>query len=250
VLSAIDGTPLDATVSTGTFATTTDPASGGYDLVLPAGSYDLSARAEGFAALTAEGVTASAGATTQLDFGLMPFTEVFFDDVESGNIGWVPQPQWAITTEASSSPVHSWTDSPGGEYGDGWNTSLTAPVVDLGDLEGVTLEFAHIYDIEAGYDYGYVEYSTDGGVSWEPPVAAFSGTATSSWDTVSIDLSDLDGVADARIRFRLETDGGVTEDGWHIDDIVIRAAGQGTVTTSFSDSFESGDTSAWSATVP
>jgi hypothetical protein len=251
VVSAADGTPLDATVSTGPFVTATDPVDGTYDLMLPGGIYDVTARADGYASHTVEGVTAAGGATTTLDFELRPFVEVFADDVEGGNIGWTAQPQWAITTEASNSPTHSWTDSPGGDYGDDWNTSLTSPMLDLTDLEAVTLEFAHIYDIESGWDYGYVEYSVDGGASWEePPVATYSGTAVASWETVTIDLGALDGVAAARIRFRLETDGSVTRDGWHLDDIVIRALGQELLPDIFADGFESGDTSAWSTTVP
>ena len=67
---------------------------------------------------------------------------------------------------------------------------------------------------------------------------------------MNIDLSVLDGVAAARIRFRLETDGSVTRDGWHLDDIVIRAVGLEVFPDIFADGFESGDTSAWSTTVP
>jgi hypothetical protein len=42
----------------------------------------------------------------------------------------------------------------------------------------------------------------------------------------------------------------VTFDGWHVDDILLRAGGGGSASGLLSDGFESGDTSAWSATVP
>jgi hypothetical protein len=175
--------------------------------------------------------------------------EVFADDVEAGNIGWATQPQWAITSEASNSPTHSWTDSPGAEYGNDWNNSLSSPMIDCSELQSVTLEFSHIYEMESGWDYGYVEYSTDGGVGWTT-VASYSGATTAGWESVSIDLAALDGVADGRIRFRLETDSWVTEDGWHVDDIIVRGAAQGFISNIFDDGFESGDTSAWSTTIP
>jgi len=174
---------------------------------------------------------------------------VFFDDVEAGNIGWTAQAPWAITTEASSSPTHSWTDSPGTVYADYRNVSLTSPALDLTGMTGATLEFDHIYDLEDGYDFGYVEVSTNGGTTWEP-AASYTGTQIGTWQTVIVELPQLDGVATARIRFRLETDSSVTADGWHVDDILVRAGGGGSASWLLSDGFESGDTSAWSATVP
>jgi hypothetical protein len=42
----------------------------------------------------------------------------------------------------------------------------------------------------------------------------------------------------------------VTDDGWHVDDIVLRAGGGGSASWLLSDGFESGDTSQWSATIP
>lgn len=249
VQSSADGQPLAATVSAGAFTTATNPVDGSYQLMVPEGTYEVTAEADGYAPYTAHGVSASGGATTPLDFLLAPYQMVLEDDVEGGNIGWTAQSPWAITTEASASPTHSWTDSPGGDYDDNRNVSLTSPMVDLTGMTGATLEFAHIYDLESGYDYGYVEVSDDGGASWET-VATYNGTHTSPWETVTVALPQLDGVAAARIRFRLETDVSVTRDGWHVDDILLRAGGGGSASLILNDGFESGDTSAWSVTVP
>jgi len=209
----------------------------------------VTAAADGFAPFTAAGVSAILGVTTPLDFFLAPFEQVFFDDVEAGNIGWTAQSPWAITTEASSSPTHSWTDSPGTNYADYRNVSLTSPVLDLTGMTGAALEFDHIYDLEDGYDFGYVEVSANGGTSWEA-VASYNGEGHTVWETATIALPQLDGVATSRIRFRLETDSSMTFDGWHVDDILVRAGGGGSSSYLLSDGFESGDTSAWSATVP
>jgi hypothetical protein len=249
VRNAEDDQPLAATVTAGAFSTATDPGDGSYELMLPPGTYDVTAVADGYAPFTAQDISAVISVTTPLDFFLAPYEQVFFDDVEAGNLGWTAQAPWAITTEASSSPAHSWTDSPGANYSDYRNVSLTSPVLDLTGMTGASLEFNHIYDLEDGYDFGYVEVSANGGTSWEA-VASFNGEDHTSWETATIELPQLDGVATARIRFRLETDISVTFDGWHVDDILVRAGGGGSASWLLSDGFESGDTSAWSTTVP
>jgi hypothetical protein len=249
VTSAENGAPLGATVSTGIFTTLTSPASGGYDLMLPGGVYDVTAAAEGFGRQTATAVAALPGAATPLDFVLTPYEIVLEDDVETGNFGWTAEGQWAITDEASASPNHSWTDSPGGDYGNNWDRSLVSPRLDFFEVAGVTLEFSHIYDLESGWDYALVEISTDDGGTWST-VASYNGTHTSGWEAVELDLGALDHIADARIRFRIDTDGSVTEDGWHIDDIVIRGFDEPPPGSVFRDTFETGDTSAWSAVAP
>jgi hypothetical protein len=249
VTAADTGTPLEAMVSTGVFSTQSSPITGSYDLMVPAGTYDVTASADGHGSQTAAAQSAAAGATTPLDFALEPYRIVISDDVEGGVGGWTAEGQWAITDEASASPDHSWTDSPGGEYGDNWNYSLTSPVLGLFGVAGVVLEFSHIYDIEAVYDAGHVEYSTDNGTTWAT-AASYDGTQTASWERVVLPLPALDQVDFARIRFRIDTDFVVTEDGWHIDDIVIRGFDDLPPGLLFRDSFESGDTTAWGTSTP
>ena len=245
VTSAGTGAPLEAVVSAGAFTTTSDPGDGSYDLVLLDGTYDVTAKAPGYAAATVADVVATTGSTTTVDFVLDPHPTQLLDDAEGGNIGWTADSPWAITTEMAHSQTHSWTDSPGGNYGDGVEVSLTSPAINFGGTTAVELRFFHRYALESGYDYGHVEYSTDDGASWQP-ITSYTG-ALSSWQEAVFLLPDLDGATDARIRFRLASDGWVGEDGWHIDDISLAGvqAFQG-----FEDGFESGDTSAWSATVP
>jgi hypothetical protein len=249
VTDVVTGLPVEATVTAGSFSTAASPATGSYDLMLPAGTYDVTASADGYGDVTAVGLVAVSGSTTTHDFALSPFQTIFIDDVEGGNIGWTPEIQWAITTEASASPSHSWTDSPGGNYGDNWSSSLTSPVLDLSDATALVLEFSHIYELESGYDYGHVEISTDGGASWTT-VTSYNGFRTGTWERAVLDLTALDNVAAARIRFRIDTDTSVTEDGWHIDDIVLRGVGVTLPASIFVDDFESGDLSAWSRTSP
>jgi len=249
VTSAADGSPLDATVTASVFTTATDPGTGTFDLMLPEGVYDIAAVADGFGSATAETVTATSGATTPLDFALAPYEIVFDDDVEEGNLGWTAQGQWAITSEASASPTHSWTDSPNGDYGNYWDYSLISPILPFEDIAGVLLEFDHIYELESGYDYGNVEVSSDGGTTWST-VASYNGFQSSPWVHESIPLPALDHAAAARIRFRLDTDVSQTEDGWHIDNIVVRGFDELPPGLIFANDFEDGEWSAWSGSAP
>jgi hypothetical protein len=248
-ISSDTGTPLAATISSGPFISLTNPASGAYDLVLPDGVFEVTATADGYVTETVGGVAATSGGVTTLDWVLIPYEVVFEDDVEIGANGWTTDGRWVITTEASASPTHSWTESPGVLYGHDWNASLFSPAMDLTAVEGVVLEFSHIYELEDGYDFGHVELSTDAGASWTT-AASYNGSHTADWERVVLPLPGLDNSPDARIRFRIETDYSWAEDGWHIDDIVIRGFTRPPATNIFSDGFEGGDTSAWSSVVP
>ena len=216
--------PLQATVASSAFQTTSDPGTGAYSLDVPAGVYDVTASAPAHGPVTVPGVAAVTGQTTQLDFALYPLCTVLADDVESGAGGFVADAPWAITTESSSSPTHSFTDSPGGPYADGVDVSLTSAPLDLSGYSGLTLSFLHTYDLEDGYDYAFVETSTDDGATWAT-ATSYNGYGHTTWSPEAVDLAALDGVATARFRFRLVTDQGVTADGWHVDDIVLEGAG-------------------------
>jgi hypothetical protein len=104
----------------------------------------------------------------------------------------------------------------------------------------------HAYDIEATFDGGVIEYSTDG-VTWQdvttagampgygPPLltntgnpiagrAAFHGTSPGfpARSQLTLDFgTQLAGNNIVYLRFRIGTDGGVGGAGWDIDDIQI-----------------------------
>ncbi len=241
VTDSATGLPVEGTVTAGPFSTAAGPATGSYDLMLPDGTYDVVARAPGHHGATAAGVVATGGNTTIQDFVLDPFARALFDDVEAGNIGWTADPSWAIVSNLSHSPVRSWHESPGGSSPHSANISLSAPPLDFRGSTGVRLVFWHRYAIESNYDYGHVEWSSDGGGSWHE-VATYTGTQ-SSWSRVEIPLPGLNGAGDARVRFRYSSDSNTSDDGWYIDDISLDGS-------LFSDGFESGGTTAWSATSP
>ena len=215
--------PLDATVTAGAFVDTTDPE-GYYNMLVISGTYDVSAVAASHVVSTVTGIVAENYQTVQQDFLLYPICDAFADDVELGNLGWTAQSPWAITAEASHSPSHSWTDSPGGNYQSNRNISLTSPVFDLSGYTGVTLSFWHTYDTEATYDFCYVEASTDGGQSWAI-VTSYDGRNHTTWTKQELYVPQLDGQATARIRFRFYSDYSQNFDGWHLDDIMLSGGG-------------------------
>jgi hypothetical protein len=230
VTAAEGAAPLAATVSANAQFSTQTEADGGYTLLLVPGTYDVTATPAdtNHAADTVTGIHADELDTIVQNFVLYPYCDLYSDDVESGNAGWTAQDPWAITTETAASPTHSWTDSPGGNYRNNRNVSLTSPAIDFSDYSGGQIRFNQICDTEAGFDYCNVEIAPDG-INWQT-VATYDG-AHAAWGPVTIDVPQLAGQPNARIRFRLSTDPGVTEDGWHIDDVRVRGAGAACVTS-------------------
>ena len=119
--------------------------------------------------------------------------------------------------------------------------------VDLSGVAGATLSYDVFHDIEAGFDFGYVAVSADGGTSWtalsapgmaaapaDPGGRALTGRfytgAGSGWRREEIDLTPFAGQV-ILLRFQYVTDQLVTGDGLALDNITIAAIG-------FSDSVE------------
>jgi subtilisin family serine protease len=147
------------------------------------------------------------------------FGTPFSDDAEEplllgSNSTWSGSPDW-------NSAAHPGTLSQGYNvlYTDGINASLAmvAPV-EIPAGTNATLSFDSFENIEAGFDYGYVEVSADEGPY--TVLAAYSGLFTG---VRTVDLSSFAGQA-IKVRFRFQADElvffGV---GWAIDNIQIDA---------------------------
>lgn|GEM_PF-727126 len=219
VRDGVTNAPIAATVSAGDFQAVTDPNTGYYAMPVISGTYTLNVTLEGYKPVSAANVHAVNYQTVRQDFYPLPLCIALNDDVEGGNVGWTVQSPWAISTESAHSPTHAWSDSPAANYGNNINTSLTSPVLNLSGYTGTTLSFWHTYATEAGYDYAYVEYSTNGGTTWSQ-ARSYNGMQ-GEWNQVSIQLSQLNNRNNVRLRFRLQSDSGVVADGWHLDDILL-----------------------------
>jgi hypothetical protein len=160
------------------------------------------------------------------------------DDLEAGLVNWTPGGLWGLTESACHNGEFAVTDSPGGNYPDSYNGSLTlATEVDISTASSPVLIFRHKFWLAYG-DYAYVEISTDGGFTWS--VLNYWGHQDyqTTWMLTRLDLSTYTG-SRVKVRFRLRETSRDVSDGWYIDKVEIREAGDEPVLPyPFSDEFE------------
>ncbi|NOX18444.1 MAG: T9SS type A sorting domain-containing protein, partial [Chlorobi bacterium] len=168
-------------------------------------------------------------------------TSIFEDPMDNPTTNWTVSaspstPKWDVTTATSYTLPSCYTDSKNGNYVDNSTNimTLTDPI-DLTGITGPYLEFWSKWDIEGNWDYGTAQISTDDGVSWaylegnytNPGSGSFQPNGSPiydgtqlSWVKEEINLDAYTG-QQIKIRFKLVTDGGVTRDGWYLDDIKV-----------------------------
>ena len=183
--------------------------------------------------------------------GNLPYRE----NLEAGNGGWTSQAStaamspsswaWGIPTGAvinnAASGQRAWVTNLSGSYNDNEVSYLNLPCLNFGAIQNATLSFSLNYDTEPTYDGVNVEYSTNGGSSWQVLGTVGSGTnwytsssVTSSngpvWDGASVgwirashSLAVLNNAASARLRFVFTSDPSVTGEGIGIDSLQIVA---------------------------
>jgi hypothetical protein len=168
------------------------------------------------------------------------FQTAFSDSAESGMSGWTTGGtggNWTTVSTISHSPSHSFTESAGGNYSNYANVWMRSSTIDLTNTANAELTFWTRWDIESDWDFALVEISTNGGTSWTHLVGQYM-SAASGIGVQTLGLHGYDGRQDfwveekinlnyycgqnVMIRFRLITDSGVTEDGWYVDDVVIK----------------------------
>lgn len=186
-------------------------------------------------------------------------TLAFEDDMEIGGAAsqgqWTPeslgQNAWELGVPALIGPMacHSLTDCWGtnlnSDYKKGADIRLETPSIDLSKTEDAVLRFWHFYDIFGPdrCDGGFVEVSTDGGLSWTyiepysgypatvevtaptppgPGAGAYAGYIF-EWEPAEFDLSSFSG-QQIIIGFHLWTDSSDYMPGWagwYVDDVQV-----------------------------
>jgi len=153
---------------------------------------------------------------TSTQANVPPAVFAFADNADGGAEKWVPGGTWAQVEEPGRGKV--WTDSPGGNYGEKTEHTLTSQTISLKGLEGASLTFDAKWDMEEKHDKLVVD--VDNGGWWDKEVASFTGK--SDWGRQTIDLSKFDG-DNLTLKFRLESDKSVTADGFYLDNLAVTA---------------------------
>ncbi|MBK9097145.1 MAG: immune inhibitor A [bacterium] len=184
------------------------------------------------------GVTASSD-TTNIITGFPVF--IFEDNANDPDAYWTitktptTSPQWDSTYKSFYSEPNSYTDSKNGNYINNATVTmtLTSPI-DLSGYPNPKLSYWTKLDIESDYDYGQVKVSTNNGTSWIPLAGNYTQPGVSpqpvgqpvydgnisNWVKEEISLAAYTSNL-VKIQFQLKTDGGVTRDGWYLDNIGI-----------------------------
>ncbi|MBP7149322.1 MAG: VCBS repeat-containing protein [Acidobacteria bacterium] len=176
--------------------------------------------------------------------GVEEVRDLFFDDMESGPGSWTTQQlsgwnPWLQVGTTSHSPWTSWYVQDIGSVSDSalWMQQLAVP-------PGAWLLFWHSVNLETGYDGAVLEYSTDGGASWNDAgtlvaQGAYNGTVSTccgsplggraawtgnlgGWNEVWVSLAPLAG-SSVIFRWRAATDWSAGADGWYLDDVRLLA---------------------------
>lgn len=223
VRSAGSLAPIAAQVRSGRFLTSSNPATGAYSRILPSGNFDLEVSAAGYETELRFGLAGLGGSRVVQNVVLYPLCELLHDPVELGLPSpFEATPPWTVREGLGNSGGDVWLPSASGDYAANLNIALTSPVMDLTGYQSPSLQFDSRCDTEAGYDFGRVEISDNGGGSW---VEVFRCDGASTWQTVELPLPGLGGVGTARVRFRFTSDSVVSAPGWALDNIRLRAGG-------------------------
>lgn len=153
------------------------------------------------------------------------FAETFETDLAGRWTGGGTPNTWARTSARASGGSFSVTDSPAGDYADfadNW-LRLTTPI-DLSGRVGCHAAYAMKLAIEDNFDFVSLETSTNGsawqGVDWHA-----LDTAGDGFEQIESPLYELAGAPTGYLRFRLESDNAVRDDGVYIDDLRVRCIG-------------------------
>jgi hypothetical protein len=222
-------------------------------------TYYYVVRAVDGANATADGNTVEKSGTPTGPLSVGIFTDTFEGAASGGgfdNAGWTRQAlsgsvNWAWSTAQNNTPTHAWFSASQTTVSD---RVLVSP--SFVAAANTTLSFWHTYAFEGdtlqAYDGGTLEYSTNGGATWEVmpeenfAVGGYSGTinnnfgnpiggsrgwaggAISTLTQIVINLSSFAGQP-LKIRWHAGDDSSNASTGWYVDSVQITNAGIATV---------------------
>ena len=126
---------------------------------------------------------------------------------------------WAVVTNKYLSPTHSFK----GSCLSSTVSQMVSVPLNVSSYPAVYLSFYQKYALETGYDYGFVDVSSNNGTTWAR-LATLNGIDSSSWKLQSFNISSyVSGSTNMLVRFRDSTDASLNYDGWYVDNIKITA---------------------------
>jgi len=153
-----------------------------------------------------------------LSFAVREVAKIYENNADSMD-GIDADSPWGIQIDPGTQET-TFSDSPDLPYGNNVDVSMTLEPITV-DSSDVTLSIRTSYEFEAGYDFGFIEISTDDGSTWNE-VDKVSGS--SGWRTNAYSLEPILGAARSfLIRFRVTSDFSIVKDGWQIDDVKLYA---------------------------
>lgn len=157
---------------------------------------------------------------------------LYANDFESGAAGLVLDDGWEVAVPdkaAVGGPAtaaqgeYALVTWPGGNYPGNVNTSAELPAVSTAGLTDVRVEMQRWLGVRRqgiSFDYGYVEYSVDGG-AWQI-AQSHTNLIETRWAARTYTLpAAVNDRASLRVRFRLRTDANYHSFGWNIDGLQI-----------------------------
>lgn len=141
------------------------------------------------------------------------------DSAENGTTNFPTMTNWSIVTNKYLSPTHSFK---GACTNSGVNQMISVPL-NVSSYPAVYLSWYQKYALETGYDFGFVDVSSNNGTSWQR-IATFNGLDSSTWKLQSFNISQYaNGSTNMLIRFRDSCDTNLNWDGWYVDNINVTA---------------------------
>jgi subtilisin family serine protease len=235
----------------------TDPQTGEYAVQLAAGTqfnFRVSAWVDGYSSSSRE-IGPLAGSQTE-DFALQAdlamcsapgyvpeftYSESFEGSDGGYTVDGTSTWEWGVPTSGPGS-AHSgqnvWATNLEGNYNDNEYGTLTSPDIDLSSIQKAAalpsgggggggiggpvliVSWWQYLQTEECCDFGSVDVSRDGGLTWETVFYA-SGNVNDQWERYTIYLDSSYAVTNFRIRFTLQTDVSITAPGFYVDDIGI-----------------------------
>jgi len=153
-----------------------------------------------------------------------PISLPFFDDFETGAPYWTMADSWGLQSGIFHSSSNALTESPAGDYQAYMDSPCTLRALNFTGAATASVSFWTLYQIESGYDYMFLEVSTNG-TDWDQ-LASYTGNLN-TWELKTYPLDNYINETNVIIRFRFKSDSYIEEEGMFIDDLEVMVSGVG-----------------------